>query len=98
MEATPDLGSGLARGAGSTPAGGIMSNIKYYNRPLDTAIIRLQDILDRMLDQKRFRGPHIKIVWHELDTIKDILVEEQEVRQEEETIGLAVIEGPVAKE
>ena len=69
-----------------------MSNIKYYNRPLDTAIIRLQDILDRMLDQERFRGPHIKIVWHELDTIKDILIEEQGVRQEEETIGLAVID------
>ena len=92
MEATPDLESGLERGAGSTPAGGMMSNIKYYNRPLDTAIIRLQDILDRMRMQERFNKPHINIIWHELNTVKSILEEERGLKQEEEIKGIAVID------
>ena len=93
LEDTPDLESGeAAPRVGSSPTGGMMSNIKYYNRPLDTAIIRLQDILDRMRGSERYSDPHSRIIWFELDTIKEILIEEQGLQKEEETIGLAVID------
>ena len=92
MEATTGLGPVACGRVGSTPTGGIMSNIKYYNRPLDTAIIRLQGILDRMREQERFSDAHSRIIWHELDTVKHILIQEQGLQKEEETIGLAVID------
>ena len=93
LEDTPGLEPGEAvPRVGSNPTGGIMSNIKYYNRPIDTAIIRLQDILDRMREQERFSDAHSRIIWHELNTIKSILIQEQGLQREEETIGLAIID------
>ena len=93
LEDTLDLGSSEATPrVGSSPTGGMMSNIKYYNRPLDTAIIRLQDILDRMREQERFSDVHSRIIWHELNTIKDILVQEQGLQKEEEIKGIAMID------
>ena len=68
-----------------------MSNILYYNRPIEIALARIESVLDQMYKSDQYKDTESRMLWHELDSARKMLLKELNTRQKENEIGISVI-------
>ena len=68
-----------------------MSNMLYYNRPIEIALARIESVLDQMYGSDQYNDTKSRMLWHELDSARKMLLKELNTRQNENEIGISVI-------